>query len=113
MDVLSNSEISLKLVPPLGFPFRPLVIRTLTLLFCIHGMLAAESRYVEDYPATTSKKGLQVEMVDDALALGVKHAALNVNLSQLVDPERDSGEPRWAADGKVFHFKEAALARLL
>ena len=39
------------------------------------------SRYNESYPATASKKGLQVEMVDDALALGVKHAALNFNLS--------------------------------
>src|SRR5262245_18437756 len=41
------------------------------------------SRYTEPYPIDASKKGLQVEIVEDALALGVKHAALNFNLSQL------------------------------
>ena len=35
---------------------------------------------LEPYPRTTSKKGLQVEMVDDAIALGVQHAALNLDL---------------------------------
>lgn len=37
------------------------------------------------FPETSSKKGLQVQMVDDALALGIKHAALNVNFAQLLD----------------------------
>jgi hypothetical protein len=36
------------------------------------------------FPLTTSKKGLQVQMVDDALALGIKHAALNVNFASLL-----------------------------
>ena len=56
------------------------------------GIVAADplaSRYNEPYPTAASKKGLQVEMVDDALALGVKHAALNFNLSQLIDPKGD------------------------
>lgn len=78
------------------------MFRALALLICMHGCLAAESRHVETYPATASKKGLQVEMVDDALTLGVKHAALNVNLSQLVDPARDSGEPSWETHGRAF-----------
>lgn len=38
-----------------------------------------------NFPSTTSKKGLQVQMVDDAVALGIKHAALNVNFAQLLD----------------------------
>lgn len=37
------------------------------------------------FPSPSSKKGLQVQMVDDALALGIKHAALNVNFAQLLD----------------------------
>lgn len=78
----------------------------------ISGVVAAESRYVEDYPAAASRKGLQVEMVDDALALGIKHAAINVNLSQLVDPSRRSEPPHWSAGGETFHFNEAALKRL-
>src|SRR6185295_13676833 len=36
--------------------------------------------------SSSSKKGLQVQMTDDALALGVKHAAINVNLAQLGAP---------------------------
>ncbi|MFK7742984.1 MAG: DUF5722 domain-containing protein, partial [Planctomycetota bacterium] len=36
------------------------------------------------YPKPSSKKGLQVQMVDDALALGVRHATLNVPLPPLL-----------------------------
>ncbi len=36
------------------------------------------------FPNVDSKKGLQVQMVDDALALGIKHAALNVNFASLL-----------------------------
>ena len=69
------------------------MFRALLVLVCLHDCLAAESRHVETYPTAASKKGLQVEMTENARSLGVKHAALNVNLSQLVDPARDSGEP--------------------
>jgi hypothetical protein len=45
------------------------------------------------FPVATSKKGLQVEQVDDALALGIAHAAINVNLSGLfVPPGGEQGE---------------------
>ena len=33
-----------------------------------------QSRYRTPYPVAASKKGLQVELVEDALTLGVKHA---------------------------------------
>ena len=45
------------------------------------------------YPTAVGKKGLQVQMVDDALALGVRQAALNVNLGQLL-PAGGSGQAR-------------------
>jgi len=54
------------------------------------------SRDTETYPAAASKKGLQVETVEDALALGVKHAALNFNLAQLIDPQNGTNNPGWA-----------------
>ena len=38
------------------------------------------------FPTPPDKKGLQVQMVDDAIALGVHHAALNVSLGALMDP---------------------------
>lgn len=70
---------------------------------------AMTSRYVAPYPSAASKKGLQVEMVDDALALGVKQAALNFNLSELIDPAGATNEPIWELDGRTYHFKPCYL----
>lgn len=58
------------------------------------------------FPDLGSKKGLQVQMVDDALALGVKHAALNVNLAALMRPE-GTGDP---ANVEKFTFQEKEYA---
>jgi hypothetical protein len=71
--------------------------------------VAASSRYVESYPVAASKKGLQVELVDDALALGVKHAALNFNLSQLIDPSGNTSNPSWQSGGHTYYFQPAYL----
>lgn len=56
------------------------------------------------YPQAKSKKGLQVQMLDDAIALGVKHAALNFNIGQMVKLIADSDDLMWNSDGKTFHF---------
>ena len=66
------------------------------------GAQPVASRYTEPYPRAASKKGLQVEMVDDALALGVKHAALNFNLCQLIDPKGDTSNPAWDSGGRTY-----------
>jgi len=87
----------------------------LRVVLCLAGVFAlahtargaGASRYVEAYPQAASKKGLQVEIVDDALALGVKHAALNFNLSQLIDPRGDTNNPSWESRGKTFRFKRS------
>lgn len=70
------------------------------------------SRYVAPYPVAASKKGLQVEIVEDALALGVKHAALNFNLSQLIAPRGDTNNPGWERDGRQYHFQRGYLAAM-
>ncbi|WP_425397692.1 DUF5722 domain-containing protein [Aeoliella sp.] len=57
------------------------------------------SKYQGEFPTAKSKKGLQVEMVDDALALGVKHAAINVALSQLAIP------PGTQVEGDTLNFE--------
>lgn len=49
-------------------------------------------QHEDGYPTAQSKKGLQVELIGDALHLGVKHAAINVNLSQLVAPGSEGVE---------------------
>src|SRR6478736_8980225 len=64
------------------------------------------------YPVAISKKGLQVELVDDALALGVKHAALNFNLSQLIDSNGDPNNPSWESAGHRYHFKRGYLTTM-
>ncbi len=67
------------------------------------------SRYTGPYPAAASKKGLQVEIVEDALVLGVKHAALNFNLAELIDPAGGTNSPGWERDGHEYHFKRGYL----
>ena len=58
------------------------------------------SRYHEPYPTADSKKGLQVELVDDALQLGIQHATFNVNLCGLIDPAGNSDNPSWDYAGQ-------------
>lgn len=58
------------------------------------------------YPTTPSPKGLQVQMVDDAVALGIHHAGLNVNLTALLLPEPKPGQPSATVDGFTFGFNE-------
>lgn len=75
----------------------------------------AASTYQWPYPPAASKKGLQVELVDDALELGIQHAGLNLNLSQLVNPSPSSSEaagPQVEIDGRVFHFHRSYLEGL-
>src|SRR5687767_10184459 len=67
------------------------------------------SRYREAYPTAASKKGLQVELVDDALALGVKHAALNLNLASLIDLTGDTNNPAWEFEGRSYRFRRGYL----
>lgn len=55
--------------------------------------------YQGSFPQVDSKKGLQVELVDDAIALGVRHATLNVNLTSLAPPPGEN------SDSAVIHFR--------
>ncbi|MCU0879560.1 MAG: DUF5722 domain-containing protein [Pirellulaceae bacterium] len=64
------------------------------------------------FPTPTTKKGLQVQMVDDALALGVRHAALNVDLTRLIDPSAEEGSFRWEYAGKSYALRRDAVERL-
>lgn len=80
---------------------------TLTLTFTLPSIAA--SKYTEPFPHAASKKGLQVDMIDDALALGVKHAALNFDLARLIDPAGDTNNPSYLLDGKTYHFRRDYL----
>lgn len=93
--------------------FSPIAILSpLVCLLCLgEGTAFAEtvSRYDEPYPVAASKKGLQVEMVDDALALGVKHAALNINLTGLFVRGDDQDAVNCVSDGETFRFNRRFL----
>ena len=74
--------------------------------------LAAQPVNAYPFPATVLKKGLQVQMIDDALALGIGHAALNVDLTRLIDPSGKGAGPRWTSEGKQFAFSQSAVVDL-
>jgi hypothetical protein len=92
----------------------PFLVIALTLAFGVTSFAAetGSSRYTAPYPVAVSKKGLQVELVEDALALGVKHAALNFNLSQLIDPKGSTNNPSWESSGRRYHFQRGYLAAM-
>jgi len=64
------------------------------------------------YPSAPSRKGLQVQMVDDALELGVAHAALNVNLAQLHTRATDASSLEFEHAGRTWRFDRAYLQSL-
>ncbi len=83
---------------------------------------AGAVRYVEEFagiakdtrpfPKPDSKKGIQVQMADDALALGIRHATLNVSVEALFDWEKKAGSPTWTVDGETFAFRRGYLDSL-
>ena len=63
-------------------------------------------------PQPTSPKGLQcIVDIDDAIALGVKHSAINVSLAQLHDGSGRSSL-RIVVDEKPVHLHESTVAHL-
>jgi hypothetical protein len=64
------------------------------------------------YPHLRSKKGLQVQMVDDAFTLGIKHAAINFNLGQMVSLAAAQNDLRWESDHRHFYFDRDYIERI-
>jgi len=66
------------------------------------------------YPTTPNPKGLQVQMVDDLLALGARHAGLNLTLNGLLSPSEEAkpGQLTATADGHTFVINEAYVKSL-
>ncbi|MBM3868813.1 MAG: hypothetical protein FJ384_07790 [Verrucomicrobia bacterium] len=66
------------------------------------------------YPTTPSPKGLQVQMVDDLLTLGVHHAGINLTLNGLLSPapQAKPGQLTATADGLTFALNEKYVQSL-
>jgi hypothetical protein len=77
------------------------------LLLALAGVLLAEPDRTP-YPTRPSPKGLQVQMVPDALELGIHHAGLNITLNGLLAPEKDAkpGQLTASADGFTFAINQ-------
>ena len=59
------------------------------------------------FPKPPNIKGLQVQMTDDALKLGIYHAGVNISLGSLMDLEMKPGNLRWTCEGKEFSFNKS------
>ncbi|WP_051946315.1 DUF5722 domain-containing protein [Verrucomicrobium sp. BvORR106] len=58
------------------------------------------------FPTTDSKKGLQVQMVDDALTLGIRHAGINVNLAALLADAGTAHRVSFRSDDREYFINE-------
>jgi len=67
------------------------------------------SKYHDPYPHTRSKKGLQVQMVGDAIALGVQHAAFNIDIGASVKLTPAPDDFHWKMDGHEFWFDRSYI----
>jgi len=67
------------------------------------------ARNQEPYPTPVSKKGIQVQMVDDALALGIRHCTLNFNLAGLIQLQPQPDSLKWESDGRTYYFNRRYL----
>ena len=90
--------------------FRIALLHFIALLFALPPANANPN--AEPYPNSPSKKGLQVQMVDDALALGIKHAGLNCHLASLLDLAPKPNSLKWTMDGQDYFFKKGSVERL-
>jgi hypothetical protein len=99
------------------FPCRALIGSVLRVALFASLLFANDPVRALDRPAAThvaaplsaGLKGLQVQMIDDALALGIKHAALNVSLTSLIDLDGHASSFRWQGGGRTFYFSRPAV----
>jgi hypothetical protein len=70
--------------------------------FAINGI--SRGQEIEPFPSPGSIKGLQVQMIDDAIALGVRHAALNLPMGGMIAKEGDTEAIQWVSGGEAFGF---------
>ena len=73
---------------------------------------AAAAPNADPFPSPPNIKGLQVQMAEDAIALGIHHAGINVNLTALLDLSQKPDGPKRMAGGREFHFNNRYLESL-
>jgi len=83
-------------------------MRTQTLFGLCLSLALSAAPDTTSYPATSSPKGIQVQMIPDALELGIHHATLNLRLNALLTPEKEAkpGQLTASADGFTFAINQ-------
>lgn len=86
----------------LAMRFCGLLVAVIFLL----GVMAVQGQEPDGgaFPTPATKKGLQVQMIDDALSLGVGHAALNLNLTAMADLAGHPESVRFKSGEREFTF---------
>jgi len=83
---------------------------------------AGKSHYVNDLSSVSlrnfdflrpaSIKGLQVQDVEDAVLLGVKHAAINISVSSIINWSTGTPSETWEVDGENIPINTKYISRL-
>lgn len=73
---------------------------------------AADAQDTQAFPKPDSIKGLQVQMVDDAIKLGVRHGAINFALNGMFATQEQADAAKWESDGKTYYFSTRYLANI-
>lgn len=87
----------------------------LTVCICLTNRSQADEEERIDhtpFPKPASIKGLQVQMVDDAIALGIQHAGINFAINGLYAKSDAPNGLDWTSEGKYFRFNRAYVEAL-
>lgn len=61
------------------------------------------------FPTSTTKKGLQVQLIDDAQELGIGHAALNFDYGTVLHASGGSNTITYTMDGENYYLDKATI----
>ena len=84
----------------------------LALLALLSCLTAAAQPNADPFPTPPSKKGLQVQMVDDAIALGIHHAGINVSLGALFHASPQPKSQTFSFEGTDYPINPSYLKSL-
>ncbi len=98
----TESKSTLRYLPPSLSPPALSAILAVTLGLFSSGIAVsvADEPKSQPFPQPSGKKGLQVQMIDDAIALGIHHAAININLTGLLQLKPSGNTIRFRHGGK-------------
>jgi hypothetical protein len=81
-------------------------------LFVAGSTSISNAQDTQSFPKPESIKGLQVQMVDDAIKLGVRHGAINFALNGMYATESQPDASKWESGGKTYFFSTRYLANI-